>query len=255
MYNQIQGLVYTGNGVPWAQVQPWTTLLAAISCPSDSNLGEPTSAGRTRGMNSYAYCGGDNVLRSNVGGSATAAPAPLPTRGLFSALRCFGIRDCTDGTSNTIAMSEKVRPIAPNSWGMVVNNSATTPAACAIALLSDKTYAAGTTYTGDTAPGFRWADGAAYFAGFGTTVPPNGASCFTTATQGHWERGLYTASSRHVGGTHALLADGAVRFISENIDSGNQAAAPPAEGAAGPSPYGVWGALGTKQGGEVISEF
>jgi hypothetical protein len=49
------------------------------------------------------------------------------------------------------------------------------------------------------------------------------------------------------------MADGAVRFISENIDTGNLAA-PDVRGN-GPSPYGVWGALGTRQGGEAKSEF
>ncbi len=48
------------------------------------------------------------------------------------------------------------------------------------------------------------------------------------------------------------MADGSVRFISENIDAGNQGAV---EVASGPSPYGVWGALGTMGSGEVVGEF
>ena len=44
-------------------------------------------------------------------------------------------------------------------------------------------------------------------------------------------------SSYHVGGCHALLMDGAVRFISDNIDAGTQRS------------------LGTRNGGEVIGEF
>ena len=49
--------------------------------------------------------------------------------------------------------------------------------------------------------------------------------------------------------------DGSSRFISENIDSGNQAATIPAANTSGISPYGIWGALGTRAGGEVTGEF
>jgi hypothetical protein len=51
------------------------------------------------------------------------------------------------------------------------------------------------------------------------------------------------------------MNDGAVRFISDNIDAGNRSVVAPADNANGPSPYGVWGALGTRRGGEVVSEF
>ena len=45
-----------------------------------------------------------------------------------------------------------------------------------------------------------------------------------------------TASSNHPGGVNVLLADGAVRFIKESIGQR------------------TWWALGTRAGGEVISE-
>ncbi len=53
-----------------------------------------------------------------------------------------------------------------------------------------------------------------------------------------------------------LLGDGSSRFISENIDAGNQGviarwtALLPAASA-----YGVWGSLGTRGGGETTGEF
>ena len=51
------------------------------------------------------------------------------------------------------------------------------------------------------------------------------------------------------------MGDGRVVFISENIDTGNLAQAPPKGTDSGPSPYGVWGALGTKASGEVAGQF
>ena len=63
---------------------------------------------------------------------------------------------------------------------------------------------------------------------------------------------MFAASSYHTGGAQALLADGSVRYISENIDTGNLAVSTTLGGR---SPYGIWGALGTKSGGETIGEF
>ena len=46
------------------------------------------------------------------------------------------------------------------------------------------------------------------------------------------------------------LLDGSVRFISDTVDVGDLSVAPVRRGA---SPYGVWGALGTPNGGESAS--
>jgi hypothetical protein len=50
----------------------------------------------------------------------------------------------------------------------------------------------------------------------------------------------------------AAMADGAVRFVDDSIDAG-QAALP--EVLRGPSPYGLWGALGSKAGHEHLTAF
>ena len=44
-------------------------------------------------------------------------------------------------------------------------------------------------------------------------------------------------SSNHVGGAHAVLCDGTVKFISENID------------------YATWVRLGARNDGQVIGEY
>ena len=60
----------------------------------------------------------------------------------------------------------------------------------------------------------------------------------------------FGAHSRHVGGAHFLMADGAVRFINQNISySPGEPANNYSQG------YGVWGALNTMGGNEVVGEF
>lgn len=64
-----------------------------------------------------------------------------------------------------------------------------------------------------------------------------------------WEWGIYSSSSFHPGGANALVLDGSVHFIPETINTGNLAAPQVSSGA---SPYGVWGALGSMNGGEAV---
>ncbi|MDR0870770.1 MAG: DUF1559 domain-containing protein, partial [Planctomycetaceae bacterium] len=75
---------------------------------------------------------------------------------------------------------------------------------------------------------------------------------------------VISASSFHPGGVNAVLGDGAVRFFSETISStgGNGTIFPVTNGPAteaeaaswvqtsGKSWHGVWGALGSRNGGE-----
>jgi len=76
-------------------------------------------------------------------------------------------------------------------------------------------------------------------------LPPNGPTC-----SGETNAGILTPQSRHAGGgVQAVMADGAVMFISEEIDTGNIAGG---EKTSGVSSYGVWGALGSKGGTEQL---
>lgn len=249
LYNRIQ----SGTEVPWNTGTYWQVDLPALLCPSDP-VGAPPN-GSLVGRYNYTFCSGDSISSSG-GNSGSATPIVVHSRGLFGSLVCYGIRDAVDGTSNTIAMSEGSRPTGSNTLGMLSATAGiTNPAGCnALFDRQTRTFPGGG-FTGDTPWGYRWGDGAGFFNGFSTAIPPNGPSCSQNSTADHWNGTVNTASSRHTGGVHCLMADGAVRFISENINSGDQSAAWMGATAGGLSPYGVWGALGTRSGGEVIGEY
>ncbi|MFG0265070.1 MAG: DUF1559 domain-containing protein, partial [Rhodopirellula sp. JB055] len=124
----------------------------------------------------------------------------------------------------------------------------------------------------------RWADGVAAIAAVNTILPPNSPSC--SAGKQLTAPGIYSAGSFHAGGAHLLMADGAVKFITESIDHGDSNAAvvrlPQSNEAEGDnptetdheddndsssqskyvhteSPHGIWGALGTARSNDAIS--
>lgn len=255
LYNQIStqqtinGVTYPAFGPePWVtDYTPWRAQIAAFLCPSDSG---PTSGnGRSsQGKVNYGFCNGDSI-----GPSQNARQ----TRGMFAHSTTYGVRDCTDGTSNTIMMGELVRSLGGSQklGGTAINigdGLATDPSTCLATLdINDRNNydpsVALSAWSGD-----KWCDSNVSMTGFNTVLPPNGPRCAVNDWDGVW--GVYSAQSRHTGGVQVLMGDGSVRFISENIDSGDATAPDPGNGG-GRSPYGVWGALGTKAGTEVIGEF
>lgn len=254
-----------------AGVSPfWKQQIPMLLCPSDT---VPTSIGDSAydglGKNSYAFCGGDwaapswdgssaeTPLSSAGGGSTTSAytggyhSLDKTPRGIFGFRTRIGLRDLTDGSSNTIAVSERAFSNSTNdligSVAVNISGLRSNPAAC-LTTRSGTSYKSGTTISRRT--GMSWGHGGPSISGFNTILPPNSPACSVFKWAGNW--GIFPPTSRHTSGVQVLMGDGSVRFVSDNIDSGNSSAAIPTSG---PSPYGVWGALGTKDGGEAVSAF
>jgi prepilin-type N-terminal cleavage/methylation domain-containing protein/prepilin-type processing-associated H-X9-DG protein len=255
------------TNAPWDNIPALLRRAPFLECPSNPGDTEPTNAGRTRGLNNYGYCAGDNYAASMVvqgttkeRGSVALSGQKLPivNRGLFG--RSYArISDASDGTSNTLALAEFRRPSSNQGAGMVLGIAADpatyAPLSCRAQWNGRNWLTPSLIYTGDTARGYRAWEGKVFFAGVTTILPPNQASCFLFIGQGepHWEGGIFSAGSLHTGGVNVGMADGSVRFISDNIDTGNLAVPAPLATAGGPSPYGIWGALGSKAGGEPVS--
>jgi prepilin-type N-terminal cleavage/methylation domain-containing protein len=111
--------------------------------------------------------------------------------------------------------------------------------------------------------GATWAYGTSIMMVFSTILPPNSPSCSATTTANpdrpYNARGVFPPTSYHVGGVQCSFVDGAVKFVSEAISCGDTAAPgsnPTGYGKGyliGPSVFGVFGALGSPQGGESSS--
>ncbi|XZE46025.1 DUF1559 domain-containing protein [Pirellulaceae bacterium SH467] len=256
------------NLEPWNGNALYLTRVPFLECPSSSGQQEPTSAGRTRGMSNYGFSAGDNYAMSQIvqGGteernsaSLSSQKLPINNRGIFGRLNFPKIGEISDGTSNTVAVAEYRRPNSQQSIGMVLliaSDPATyAPLSCK-AQWNGRTFVnQSLVFTGDTARGYRAWAGNVFFNGVTTILPPNSPSCMVSSgsVSPHWFGGIYSAGSEHTGGAQIAMADGSVRFVSQNIDSGNAAAIAPAAGGGGISPFGVWGAMGTKAAGDVFS--
>ncbi len=231
-----------------------------LQCPSDGSVrgATPTTASHT----SYVLCRGD----------ALANDGNLCLRGLFRPDYWHGVASCLDGTSNTIAVSEAVCGMSGERYikGSLAR-LATTPAVstdpitlCANAVLdpSDrKSYLASLTLVLVTR-GQRFPDARAFMPHFTTVLPPNSPSCvnspsMTDNADGVDNWGVYSPSSNHPGGVVVAMADGSSRFVSETINAVSSTlpsgVTVPGQTSSGPSMFGVWGALGTPQGGESVS--
>lgn len=227
----------------------WNAVIPTLSCPT-SPACSPYSGSLNVGPRSYRFSMGDTIVNTVNAGASTV----FNTRGMFGTYSRTSARDVTDGLSNTIAMSERelggegITGTNKQKLGRTAVNisNASTPSNCLAT-------AVGSTYSGSVVnwpAGMLWPAGMPYYSGFNTVLPPNSPSCSSGGDDEFW--GVYSATSMHVGGVHVLMGDGAVRFVSENINAGTASST---EVTSGVSPYGVWGALGSKSGSEVIGDF
>ncbi|MEO8494009.1 MAG: DUF1559 domain-containing protein [Planctomycetota bacterium] len=246
LYDQI----YAPNlgNVPWAGNAWWDTDLKMLACPSDSGIQD-----RDRGKTSYCCNHGDRTTQLENTNFEQG-------RGVFLGNRSLAMSDIRDGTSNTVVFSELVSSLTYGGdpldvTGQTLKNAGdmnTNPQLClnAVNPSSKRFFVAGS--DGDNIRGQRWGDGRPAFTGFQTILPPNSPSCSGTGNNEETNNAVYSVYSWHPGGAQACFADGSVKFISETIDTGNTSATPPGT-TTQPSPYGVWGALGTRGCSESVS--
>ena len=251
-----------------SNVAPYQAQIAAFACPSDPQVTKPQDnnggAIPYHGQSSYSYSTGDWPARH---GKDSDTENTGENRGPFLNKQMMSFGGIEDGTSNTIAISErnvdvqgsrKLRESLATPTTTVFTNADDTKAAVLVSNFkpyqiyslvdpNDRdSYRAGQGADASRT-GQRWACGIASFSSFSTIIPPNGPSC---ARAGDVTRFLGPPKSYHTGGVNIGLCDGSGRFITDSVDTGdmkNDAGAVEI----GSSPYGVWGALGSAAGGEA----
>ncbi len=183
-------------------------LLPAFMCPSNT-MPNPQDSTNTSNFQVHDYIGiAGSTTDTRAGMTHVPAYGGTITRnGMLIPNQAVNVRDCTDGTSNTLIVSEISALIANGDyrsryyggWGGAAFDDAGTggapinqwtPASCANCFM-----------TGVTA--IRYA--------INSKSPGTGANCPYCCN--------LILTSNHVGGVHVLLSDGAVRFVSENINA------------------------------------
>jgi prepilin-type N-terminal cleavage/methylation domain-containing protein/prepilin-type processing-associated H-X9-DG protein len=221
------------------------THVAGFICPSDfdrmtdsSNTNDFVGYGR---INYEANAGNDT-------GTLNAALTIETNNGVFIAFKTIGLAAITDGSSNTALYSERIlgdgapnTVSVPGDWFLITPPSsaradvyATCVALNPNGLIGDANQ---NSYGGRT-----WITGYYTATRYNHLIPPNGISCIyndigATSIASATNEGATasTASSRHPGGVSVLFADGSVHFVKSSISNV------------------VWWALGSKNGGEVVS--
>lgn len=244
---EINKTLYPPMGpAPWvASYDPWREQIPALRCANSDHV---TSK---YGLTNYAFC---------IGDAARDVHLPQRPRGVFACRMTTQFSDITDGSSNTIAMGEIGAPDGRAVIGQIAVRQS--PGMLQDPSLCRKTVTAGSgnsylpkVQLSELGRGACWADGSAGFSLFNTILPPNSPNCAVTGADA--ADGLYSMGSMHTGGGNAVMADGSVRFIAENIDVGesNQSTLSGQQLTATsiPSPHGIWGALGTSAGNENVN--
>ncbi len=242
---------------------PWAAQVRSLRCPSDPAEKLPF------GLTNYTFCIGD-AARDLYHEKTSASGDSLPPRGVFAAAsqRVTRFRDVVDGLTNTVAMME----IANNMDRLVSGQYAVGQPASFLAapatgqelLDPDRpAFYQDSTALSAAGRGGRWADGAAGVALVNTILPPNSIS-FAVGGEDAVD-GIYSGGSYHQGGIHALMADGAVKFIANSIEAGDatsavrsawyQSVEPTGDHTDRASPHGLWGALGSAAGQDQIGNF
>jgi len=282
----------TPNNPPQLNMDPFNTthfannglvlsrqVIATYNCPSDGASRTSATVGRYNGATNVSFCVGDTQMNRDLVDFSRGifSARPSNTASIHVTGRAtYGMGAASDGTSNTIAVSENRRPtglqdIAANNGLNGNPNGMDMPTLRA--LYSGKEYinpnTPASTDNNSTATlqrGYAWLCGEPQFVGFSTVFPPNSANFMdgNDASGARWALG--SVSSNHTGGVNACRLDGSVSFISDSINTGTETnptrKLPNPTGVGDRSPFsnlssrsmwGVWGALGTKAGNDSVS--
>ncbi len=225
--NSPRGLVDVYSSKSAADQQLLQTVISVYQCPTDvaPNPVPQSIVNFGQGAGGYKYdVGKSNYLVCTIGPSAAIADATaqelqdaINNEGAFTGTYSYKFSDFTDGLSNTFLAGERDGgPTQPFTDG------------------STSTFFAGT-WVGVGRPANFGPQG--IFTHLGRIDPSQRINRDFWAESGSNNSGGRAYSSLHKGGAQFLMGDGAVRFVSENINST------------------MYLLIGKRNDGEVIGEF
>jgi prepilin-type N-terminal cleavage/methylation domain-containing protein/prepilin-type processing-associated H-X9-DG protein len=223
------------------QVTAAATVVRTFLCPSD---GQDPVYTQYQSRFGAAALAATSYVASTGTGTGTFYDLRYPTDGMFYYNSRHGFRDVTDGTSNTLFLSEALLGTGTDERNVPAPSDPRRQAASVSSLaspnpsgpgilppMSDAMCAQATRWVGDR--GVAWIWGQMPQSTFTAYVTPNSP---LTDCAAHGV-GRYKAASRHTGGVNVALGDGSVRFVSDTIN------------------VSTWQALATRGSGEVVGNF
>ncbi|QDT82623.1 DUF1559 domain-containing protein [Gimesia chilikensis] len=194
-HNKTSNTLAGGSSITTGNAQLGTNIIPILLCPSDDGGSTYSGADTNYGTgvaNSARTSYGFSVTTGEYwGGNCTYWVNESKTnRTMFGANSKCKIRDIKDGTSNTVAVAETTLDVDDGECQIW---AASSHVGMGVMLKASR--------------------GINEFRCCTWRTPPNAQ--FQPGRLGEWGE----PGSTHTGGMHVLLADGAVRFISENIDT------------------------------------
>jgi prepilin-type N-terminal cleavage/methylation domain-containing protein/prepilin-type processing-associated H-X9-DG protein len=213
--------------------------VATFLCPSDG--GASLLASWPGGNN---YLGNLQSWACDLGDNFPSTVSPGERNlGVFYYQSAIRMADITDGLSNTAFFSEKIRGTDINDSDARSDSLIMSGTISLVPTGIDATYAAcqalspRTTTRLTRRQGMSWVMGEMCCTSYNHVAPPNSQTCAGLGFTGNMANMPMQVppSSRHPGGVTVMMGDGSVKFIKTSVN------------------LGVWRALGTRSGGEIIS--
>ena len=220
LFNTINGQVPLGPSMEagGANFTATSMLLGTFVCPSD-----PWTHGRRLAPNSY---------RVNVGGYRirTLRVVGLERRfevthdGAFAPYRLVRLGEFSDGTSNTLAISEKPVGSGPGrpysafrDWVQYIHADGVDSSDAWAAECARRSTESARDSRVSLEQGGSWLPPGGVMTAFTPILPPNSPVPDCSQVE-HGFAGAHVARSYHSGGVNASMADGSVRWFSSSID-------------------------------------